>query len=103
MPWTYPAFALFATAYLAGFFPPSMSSASVVVAVGLATTLAFTYYALFCDLPAAIDLHRWVAWMRASEWRRALQDLPLWPTTLVLSIPVALAAASALASVGTID
>ncbi len=97
LPWAWPAFALFLAAYCAGFFPSAVGAAPGFVMAGLFSTLGLTYYALFTDYMTAMTLRRLVARAGTGDWKYALQELPLWGTTLALAIPFAIVAPWALA------
>jgi len=92
LPWAWPAFALFTAAWLAGFAPPDVGFLRAFTGVGLLVAIAATYVALFAEPTTAMGIRRVLAAWRRPDWRRALQELPLWPTTLALAFAFALAA-----------
>jgi hypothetical protein len=86
MPWAYPAFALFAGAYMAGF--EVVQSAGVATAFVFGTffaAMALVYYGLFADVTTAMTLRRVLLRARRGDWRRALAELPLWASVLPLA------------------
>ncbi len=91
-PWAWPAFALFTTAWAAGFAPADVGFARAFTGVGLLVCVGATYLALFSDPTTAMIVRRVVAAWARGDRRRALEELPLWPTTLALSFAFALAA-----------
>jgi hypothetical protein len=98
LPWAWPAFALFASACLAGFAPRYLDAGPVFVMVALYTTVALTYYALFTDHITAMTLRRLVVHAEARQWRRVVEEMPMPATTLALAIVFACAAPWAIAS-----
>jgi hypothetical protein len=98
LPWAWPAFALFLSAYLAGFAPRYLDSRSVFILSGLYTSLVLTYYALFTDRITAMTLRRLVARTQARQWRRVVEEMPMLVSTLALAILFACAAPWAVAN-----
>jgi hypothetical protein len=100
LPWAWPAFALFTAFWISGFSPADVSFVRAFTGVGLLACLGATYLALFSEPTTAMGLRRvFAAWGRG-ERRRALEELPLWPTTLALAFLFALAAPLVFAGVG---
>ena len=97
LPWAWPAFALFLSAYLAGFAPRWLDETAVFVATGVFTMIALSYYALFSDDITAMSLRRLVSHAQAARWRRLAEEMPLAATTLVLALALAGAAPWAVA------
>lgn len=107
LPWAWPAFALFLSAYLAGFAPRYLDSRSVFIVAGLYTSLVLTYYALFTDRITAMTLRRLVAHAslhgaparaQARQWRRVVEETPMLASTLALAIVFACTAPWAVAN-----
>lgn len=88
LPWAWPLFAGLLTVYLAGFQPAA--SAHDIIGIGLLTAAAMTYGALFSEPNSIVLWQRVQARVQSGDWRRALQQLPLWPTTLALTLGFAL-------------
>jgi hypothetical protein len=100
LPWAWPAFALFTALWLTGFSPADVGFVRAFTGVGLLACLGATYLAFFSEPTTAMGLRRVAtAWGRGDR-RRALQELPVWPTTLVLAFLFALAAPFVFAGVG---
>jgi hypothetical protein len=99
-PWAWPAFALFTAAWASGFAPPDVGYGRAFTGVGLLVSLAATYLALFSDPTTAMQVRRLVAARGRGDRRRCLEELPLWPTTLVLAFAFAIAAPFAFAGIG---
>ncbi len=110
-PWALPAFILFAAAYAAGFSmrgaahdPPAFFG---IMACGVVIAGGFSYLLLFTEKSGATAWQRLRARAHARQWRRALQELPLWLVALASGLALALAAtftsagAAASASKGT--
>ncbi len=88
LPWAWVAFVLFLTWYLTGFVPSaSLAEARAVFGlVGLLLTLVSTYLLLFAEQSGAMVMRRiWIRLQRR-EWRRALEDMPCWPLSLLLAL-----------------
>jgi hypothetical protein len=98
LPWAWPAFALFLSAYIAGFAPSYLDPVPVFIIAGLYTSLILTYYALFTDRITAMSLRRLVAHAQMRQWRRMAEDMPLPASTLALAILFACAAPWAVAN-----
>lgn len=88
LPWGWPMLALVATIYLAGFAPEQRWR--VFGLTGLAICTGFTYVALLAEPQPRPLWQRVVTRLEAGQWRAALQQLPRWPTTLVLALPFSL-------------
>lgn len=88
LPWGWPALALAATAYISGFVWTPRTP--VVGVVGLATSAVLTYFALLTEPQHRPQWQRVLNRAQGGHWRGALQQLPRWPTTLVLVLPFAL-------------
>ncbi|MBI1891222.1 MAG: hypothetical protein HYS18_11280 [Burkholderiales bacterium] len=90
LPWAWPAFACLLTWYAAGF--PMSRTMPVFSSTGLIVAGVMTYAALFSEVNDAAVWRRVIMRARAAQWRDALEYMPLWPTTLVLTFAFALAA-----------
>lgn len=86
-PWAWPTLALLATAYVTGFSPDAYLP--VFGLVGLTTSAVFTYFAVLTEPQQRPHWQRLVNHVRASRWSSALQQMPRWPTTLVLAVALA--------------
>jgi hypothetical protein len=84
------AFALFATGYPAGFLGGSDFLAGAgwlgrLGAVGLLSNLGMAYMMLFAERSDAQTIRRLLLRVEARQWRRALEELPCWPVSLLLA------------------
>lgn len=104
LPWAWPAFALFLAFWLAGLagYGDALGAFQAFVVFGVLCCAALTYLALLGELTTAMVIRRVLAKAAQGEWRRALEELPVWPTTLALGFAFALAAPLAFARVGDI-
>ncbi len=97
-PWALPAFMLFTAAYFAGFPLREIHSASSlraffgVMATGVIIAMVFSYALLFAEKSGATEWQRLRARVITQQWRRALQEMPLWLVALTLGVCMALAA-----------
>lgn len=95
-PWALPAFMLFAATYFAGFAlrgsPGEPAAFFGIAATGVMVAMVFTYALLFAEKSGATEWQRLRARMRAQQWRRALQELPLWLVALASGLVMAFAA-----------
>ena len=90
LPWAYPAFAVFLAAFFAGYGGGPTATRTTLALSGLVVSLGLTYYGLFADVTTAMLLRRIATHARLRQWRRAVEELPLWVTTLALAVPFAL-------------
>ncbi len=90
LPWGWPALALVATAYMTGFAPSHVLP--VFSVIGLMTCVVLTYLALLTEPQPRPLWQRVLTRLNTGQWRAALQQLPRWPTTLMLSLPFAVLA-----------
>jgi hypothetical protein len=103
LPWAWPCFALFTAAWITGLAGGDiLGEWQAFVICGLACAIALTYYALFAEVTTAMVIRRSLARLSTGNWRRALQECPAWPATLVLAALFAVAAPFVLADVGTV-
>jgi hypothetical protein len=95
LPWGIPAFALFATIWVAGLLAgrTDLGADAAFVLSGLGVCTLLTYYGLFADPIRVVAVGRLVADARRGAWRRVLEEMPFWPTTLALDALFALATA----------
>ncbi len=89
LPWAWVAFLVFCALWIAGFGMRAGDTAgqqkSVVLIAGLLVSLVAVYPLLFTEIGGAMAVRRLVVRVTAREWRRALQEIPLWPVTLALA------------------
>ena len=90
MPWAYPAFAIFLAVFFAGYGLGPTRTRTTLALAGLIASLGLTYYGLFADVTTAMSLRRIATHWQARQWRRVVEELPLWVTTLALALPFAL-------------
>jgi hypothetical protein len=95
-PWALPAFIVFAAAYVAGFAlngrtgdPGALFG---ITAAGVAVAMAFSYSLLFAEKSGASAWQQLRARVQAQQWRRALQELPLWLVALGVGLVMAVIA-----------
>jgi hypothetical protein len=97
-PWALPAFMVFTAAYFAGFPLREIHSAGDfraffgIMATGVVVAMVIGYSLLFAEKSGATEWQRLRARMQARQWRRALQELPLWLVALAVGSVMALAA-----------
>lgn len=88
-PWAWVAFLLFASAYIAGFgirFHDTFGQGrSVLLIAGLIVSMASIYPLLFSEASGAMAVRRMLLRVAAKDWRRLLQETPLWPVSLALA------------------
>lgn len=93
VPWAWPLFALILTGYASGFANPVPAEPVwYVCIVGLVVSMAMSYATLFTEPMQLPGWNRLRIRLERGDWRGLLQNLPLWPTTLLLAICFALAA-----------
>ncbi|AMO96314.1 putative membrane protein [Collimonas fungivorans] len=85
IPWAWPLACCLLAAYVAGF-----GGGAGLLWIGLLFALAMTYVALFTEENDIALWQRVVARAKAGNWHGLFQNLPIWPTTLVLSFCLAL-------------
>lgn len=86
LPWALPAFIFFLAFYGAGFAPPQASSTMAFLFAGLVASLALMYYTLFADVTNLMLARRIATHAGAGDWRRVLEELPLWIWPLLLAV-----------------
>ncbi|MEM4989083.1 hypothetical protein V8G57_16950 [Collimonas sp. H4R21] len=84
-PWAWPLACCLLAAYVGGF-----SGGAGLLWIGLLFALAMTYAALFTEENDIALWQRVVARAKTGNWHGLFQNLPIWPTTLVLSFCLAL-------------
>ncbi|MEY4561977.1 MAG: hypothetical protein RLZZ618_1254 [Pseudomonadota bacterium] len=82
LPWGWPALALLLTVYVGGI--ASMGTEGLAV-TGAMISFLMTYAALVTEPQPRPLWQRLLARLASGQYRLALQQLPLWPTTLVLT------------------
>ena len=91
LPWAWPLFALLLTGYFAGLFTRDGDTPFFVIGhAGLIVTSIMTYGALFSEPARLPDWNMLRLRQQKKDWRGWLQQLPLWPTTLLLAFGFAL-------------
>ena len=93
-PWGWPALALVATGYCTGFHATQQAQTFCLVGMGFSALL--TYFALFTEPQPRPLWQRVVSRAAAGQWRAALEQLPSWPTTLLLTCALALGSTASL-------
>jgi len=88
-PWAWPIFACLLTAFLAGFNHENLPM------LGLIISSSMTYATLFSEPNSITIWQRIQQRIQAKNWHGALINLPLWPTTLILSFAFSLLATGA--------
>jgi hypothetical protein len=87
LPWAWAAFVLFLAVYVAGFLGEG-NWASVEDAwqqrflCAFLVSLALAYGAAFCERKDPVAFRRLLQSLARGQWRRAMEGLPLWLTTL---------------------
>ncbi len=87
-PWAWPLFAFLLTVFFAGFKHDQLAM------LGLIICSVMTYAMLFAEPNGFTVWQRVITRIQSQNWHGALINLPLWPTTLVLSCVFALLAGS---------
>ena len=103
-PWAIPAFILFAALYSAGYAIRGESNDPQavfgVLACGVVISAGFSYVLLFAEKSGATAWQRLRIRVDGAQWRRALQELPLWLVALSTGLAFALGATFASAGSG---
>ena len=93
-PWAWVGFLLFVSAYISGFGIRAQDTLgqqrNVLLIAGLIVTLVAAYPLLFTEATGAMTVRRMLLRARARDWRRFLQETPLWPVTLAMAVPFCL-------------
>lgn len=95
-PWLWVLFLAFISIYGAGFVAYAGQKLShgptqALALAGLLCGLLFTYVLLFTEQTGPVVLRRVAQKIRGQQWRRALQELPCWPVSLLFAALCALA------------
>ncbi len=89
LPWAWLAFLLFAAVYVAGFgIRPNDTGSqqrTVVLIAGLVVSIAALYPLLLTESGGAMAVRRLLLRASNAEWRRLLEEIPLWAATLALA------------------
>lgn len=90
VPWAWPAFLVFTAAFIAGFgirrSDTPGQQLTVLLIAGLIVSLVALYPMLLTETGGAMALRRILMRGKAREWRRLLQETPLWMVTLALAL-----------------
>lgn len=104
-PWAIPSFILFAALYAAGYAirgdandPQPLFG---VLACGVVIAAGFSYLLLFAEKSGASAWQRLRIRVNGAQWRRALQELPLWLVAIAAGFVFAVGATFASAGAGT--
>jgi hypothetical protein len=94
LPWALPAFIVFSAVYCAGFAVNTHRGGDIgaVLLAGVFLSMAFTYLMLFGEPSGAAVWQRLRTRVRAAQWKRALQELPIWMLALTIGLMFAVAA-----------
>lgn len=86
-PWVWLGFCIFLMIYLGGFIPSSSYSLSLAAFL---VSGALTYIGILVERNDAMRVKRLITYFQQQNWRRAAEELPIWWTTLALTLPFAL-------------
>ncbi|MEI7843127.1 MAG: hypothetical protein WCI39_08850 [Gallionellaceae bacterium] len=89
MPWAWPTFACILTIYFTGFFQ-ELYNVNMLWINGLLISLIMTYIALFTESNSLLRWRKLQLLQENKNYRGWLEQLPLWPTTIALSLFFAL-------------
>jgi hypothetical protein len=91
LPWAWPAFALILTVYFTGQLPeePGRLLPSLMI-IGLLVSVVLTYFALFAEANTLLRWRKLRILQQKKDWRGWFEQLPVWVTTLALSMGLAL-------------
>ena len=88
MPWAWIAFLLFVAVYVSGFGIRERDGPgkqlNVMLIAGLVVSMATVYPLLFSEGSGAMTVRRLLLRVAAKDWRRLLEEIPLWPASLAL-------------------
>ncbi len=84
LPWAWPTLACILAAYFGGFMHESGRIPPVLL-VGLFVSIAMSYAALFSEPNNLLRWRKLRLLQERKDWRRWLEHLPLWPSTLALT------------------
>lgn len=95
LPWAWVAFLVYVGFYIAGFgIRPNDTldqQKNVVLIAVMIVSLAATYPLLFSDIGGAMAVRRLILRASQGQWRRLLEETPMWPVTLALAAVFCLA------------
>ena len=89
LPWAWPAFACLLTFYFAGFVPGEGRMQPLWL-TGLFVAVTMSYVVLITEPNTLLRWRKLRLLQSREDWRGWLENLPLWPTTLLLSFLFAL-------------
>ena len=96
LPWAFPLFTAFTAVYAAGFAVRGLLDDAdgllAVLLAGVLVALAGMYLLLFTEQTGASAWQRLVGRSRGGQWRRALEEMPVWSVALATGLVFALAA-----------
>ena len=105
LPWAWVVFLAYAAFYIAGFgirpYDTLAQQKNVLLIAGMIVSLAATYPMLFSDIGGAMAVRRLLLRAAHRQWRRLLEETPLWPVTLVLAALFCLATVVLAGSAGS--
>lgn len=84
LPWAWPLFAGILALYLAGFMRGDHLAQRLLMS-GLFVSVGMTYAALISELNTLLRWRKLRLLQHRQDWRNWLENLPLWPTTLLMS------------------
>jgi hypothetical protein len=87
LPWAWPAFTLILTVYFTGLLSeePVLLLPALMI-IGLLVSVALTYFALFAEANTLLRWRKLRILQQKKDWRGWLEQLPVWVTTLALSL-----------------
>jgi hypothetical protein len=85
LPWAWPVLALVLTTYFSGFGAAKDNPVLHFSALGLVITGTLTFSALVTETQTRPMWERVISHGQHRQWTRALQQLPRWPTSLLLA------------------
>jgi len=89
LPWAWPAFACILATYLAGFISEGNRVNSLLL-MGLVVSVCMSYVSLFSEPNTLLRWRKLQLLQHKQAWRSWFENLPLWPTTLLLAFLCAL-------------
>lgn len=93
LPWSWPLFAVILGAYLAGLISNyAVSPVHTLFTTSLFVAVVMTYTALITEPTGLVVWRRLKLLAKEKDWRGWFEQLPLWPTTLMVSFIFALLA-----------
>lgn len=96
LPWAFPLFIVFTAAYAAGFLvnglPNGTAGLDAVLLSGITVALTGMYLLLFSEQTGAGAWQRMLSRAKGRQWRRVLEELPVWSVALAAGLAFAVAA-----------